>query len=50
MQRSDALPEELDIQVYGNKDNEYVLREHLNRSIAATTWCTPTVSTRLVVL
>ncbi|MCI1649053.1 glycoside hydrolase family 31 protein [Bifidobacterium tibiigranuli] len=37
MQRADVLPEELDVQVYGNKDNEYVMREHLNRSIAATT-------------
>ncbi|MFT8639531.1 TIM-barrel domain-containing protein [Bifidobacterium sp.] len=37
MQRADELPAELDIQVYGNKDNEYVMYEHMNRSIAKTT-------------
>jgi hypothetical protein len=36
MQNADVLPERLDIHVYGNKDNDYVMYEHLNRSIATT--------------
>lgn len=37
MQRADVLPSELDIHVYGNRDNTYVMYEHMNFSIATTT-------------
>ena len=37
MQKADLLPERLDVHVFGNKDNEYVMYEHLGHSIAATT-------------
>lgn len=37
MQNADLLPERLDVHVFGNKDNEYTMYEHLGHSIATTT-------------